>query len=92
MWQLGANTRLGRTNTERSHPISTQKNDIVAVVNARLQQSPYQAIRKLSFELTDDAFILQGRVSTFFEKQQAQETIRNVDDRRRIVNEVKVGP
>jgi osmotically-inducible protein OsmY len=41
--------------------------------------------------MAEGALILHGRVSTFFEKQQAQEAIRGIEGVRRIVNEVTVG-
>jgi len=49
----------------------------MSAVAARLSNSRYPALRQLSCEVNGDTLILHGRVSTFHEKQQAQETARH---------------
>lgn len=64
--------------------------EIVSAANARLKKSPYATVRRLSCEMTKGDLILHGRVSTFFEKQQAQEAVRRVEGVSRIINEITV--
>lgn len=43
-----------------------------------LVSSPLSTLRRLQVEVLDDAVVISGRVSTFYEKQMAQEAIRAV--------------
>ena len=70
--------------------MSTREADILAAIARRLQQSSYQGLKHLSYEIAGDVLILQGRVSTFHEKQLAQEVFRDIRSVRQIVNEVTV--
>ena len=63
---------------------------MVLAANASLQQSPYATVRRLSCEMAKGELILQGQVSTFFEKQLAQEAVRRVEGVTRIINEITV--
>lgn len=43
-----------------------------------LRRSPHSTLRKLMVEQSGDALIISGSVSTFYQKQMAQEAIRAV--------------
>ncbi len=47
-------------------------------VHDAIKQSPYLSYRQLSCETNDGRVILRGRVSSFFQKQMAQETVRQI--------------
>jgi hypothetical protein len=50
---------------------------IEARVQASLQDSCYQTIRRLQFKLLDGVLTLHGRVSSYYYKQLAQELVRS---------------
>jgi hypothetical protein len=55
-----------------------------------LGRSPIPALRKLSLEESDDAVVIHGRVSSYYLKQLAQETIMPVLAGRSLLNRVAV--
>ncbi|HYT94647.1 MAG TPA: BON domain-containing protein [Gemmataceae bacterium] len=55
-----------------------------------LKQSTHPALRKLSVEETDSALVITGRVSSYYLKQLAQETLMAVRGERQLVNHVSV--
>ncbi len=55
-----------------------------------LEQNPYLARRNLRFETEQGRVTLRGVVDTYFQKQMAQESIRNVDGVDEISNELEV--
>jgi hypothetical protein len=55
-----------------------------------LKQSTHPALRKLSVEETDSALVITGRVSSYYLKQLAQETLMGVRGERQLVNHVSV--
>ncbi len=55
-----------------------------------LETSPYIARRNLRFETSAGRVILRGVVSTYFQKQMAQEAIRHIDGVDEIANELEV--
>ena len=55
-----------------------------------LQSSPVLAIRGVRVEQVGNRLIIQGRVLTFYHKQQAQEAVRTVVGRLQVVNNVEV--
>ncbi|OWK39177.1 BON domain-containing protein [Fimbriiglobus ruber] len=57
---------------------------------ATLSASAMPELRRLIVEATDHEVILSGRVSSYYHKQMAQEAVRHVAGRRRIVNRVAV--
>ena len=72
--------------------MSVKEGQIIAAAKAKLQENPYPQVQKLSCELRDGMLIINGRVSSFFEKQQAQEAIRCVAGVAGILNAVSVQP
>ena len=73
---------------QRSDGMSTQRKEIRNAVEDRLGNSSYRALRRLSCEVNGDALVLCGRVSTFHEKQLAQEAILGINGVHRVVNQV----
>jgi len=55
-----------------------------------LGRSPIPALRKLSLEESDAAIVINGRVSSYYLKQLAQETIMPVLGGRSLLNHVAV--
>lgn len=62
-------------------------------VHSALSTSPHVPDRQVSFETDEGRVVLTGNVTSFFEKQMAQEAIRRVDGVQLIDNllEVKRG-
>ena len=56
-----------------------------------LKASPFYGLRELEVEETDSGLVISGKVSTFYQKQQAQEVVRAVAEGIRVVNSVQVG-
>ena len=63
---------------------------IVAKARERLKMAAYPSVRSVSCDLEDGVLFLWGQVSTFFEKQLAQEAVFNLDGVTEIVNEIEV--
>jgi hypothetical protein len=55
-----------------------------------LKESPRPALRRLTVEETDSAVVITGRVSSYYLKQLAQETVRPLCGVRQLVNRVVV--
>jgi len=63
---------------------------VVARAKERLQMASYTSVRDVSCEYDDGVLILRGQVSTFFEKQLAQEAVAKLDGVRQVANQVEV--
>jgi osmotically-inducible protein OsmY len=59
-------------------------------VHYALEQNPYLFNRSLRFEAKQGRIILRGVVDTYFQKQMAQEALRNVEGVSEIANELEV--
>ena len=59
-------------------------------VSHALEQSPYFSRRQLRFETNAGRVVLQGKVSTYFQKQMAQEALRRIEGIDTIENELEV--
>ena len=55
-----------------------------------LNRSPIPALRKLSLEETEDVVVINGRVSSYYLKQLAQEAVMPALDGRELRNRVAV--
>lgn len=55
-----------------------------------LNRSLHPALRYLNVEETDDSLIISGRVTSYYLKQLAQETLMPVRGERQLVNRVNV--
>ena len=59
------------------------------IANA-LSSSPYLAQQKLKLETERGRVVLRGVVNSFYQKQMAQEAVRNVEGVKEIDNELQV--
>ncbi len=59
-------------------------------VLSALEQNPHVGGRSVQFETSEGRVTLRGVVSTFYQKQMAQEVIRRVDGVEEIANELEV--
>jgi len=55
-----------------------------------LERQPHLVGRRVSYEILADDVVLTGSVRTYFQKQMAQETLRNIDGINRIINDLEV--
>ena len=55
-----------------------------------LCRSPIPALRKLTLDESDNSIILQGRVTSYYLKQLAQETLLPLLEGRQLLNRVQV--
>jgi osmotically-inducible protein OsmY len=55
-----------------------------------LRHSAHPALRRLSVEETDTTLVIKGSVSSYYLKQLAQETLKGVRGKRKVINEVQV--
>ncbi len=65
----------------------------VAVVKAaddRLRRNPYIATARVSCEYDRGVLVLRGRLTSYYKKQVAQETVKGLDGVVEIVNEIEV--
>lgn len=56
-----------------------------------LRHSPHPSLRGLHLEQIEEKIILKGRVSSYYLKQLAQETVMAAHPGQELVNEVTVG-
>ena len=63
---------------------------IVLAANERLRQSWSLGLQDFFCECDDGVLLLRGRVSTFFQKQLAQEAVRHLEGVVQVVNEIEV--
>ncbi|MFZ5832874.1 MAG: BON domain-containing protein [Planctomycetota bacterium] len=59
-------------------------------VHRALSTNPYLGRRKLRLETHEGSVVLRGIVDTYFQKQMAQEALRQVEGVDQIVNELEV--
>jgi hypothetical protein len=59
-------------------------------IERRMNESPHHELRQIQIDVRDNQIVLTGRVASYFLKQMAQETARQVCHRRQIRNTVIV--
>jgi osmotically-inducible protein OsmY len=59
-------------------------------VSSAIESNPYLLGRKLRFETEAGKVVLQGTVSTYFQKQMAQEALRRIAGVQQIDNRLEV--
>jgi osmotically-inducible protein OsmY len=69
---------------------STRHDDITEHARERLRQSPHAAVRAVSCEFERGVLRLRGRLSSYYLKQVAQETVAHLSGVTDVVNEVAV--
>jgi osmotically-inducible protein OsmY len=74
-----------QTELETSPPCA-----IAANAEARFRSDSHTALRGISCKAERGVLVLEGRLSTFFEKQLAQEIVANIEDVVQVVNQIEV--
>jgi osmotically-inducible protein OsmY len=75
--------------TVHNNPVVFQ--GIAAAATECLQNSPYQAVRGVLCECDHGVLFLRGRLSSFHQKQVAQEAVARVKGVTQVINEIEVG-
>ncbi len=71
--------------------LTTTLDPRAAKAQVTLSESPFNALRRINVEQQDDqVLVLSGFVSTFYQKQQAQEAVRGIVDGLTVVNDIEV--
>ncbi|MCA9186882.1 MAG: BON domain-containing protein [Pirellulaceae bacterium] len=71
--------------------MTTTVSNLCERANSALATSNLYSLRNLRVELTsDDSLMITGLVSTFYQKQQAQEIVRATVDGQPVINAVEV--
>lgn len=70
-----------------THPDSST---LIQTAEDRLRRRLDTAISDLSCDYRDGVLSLHGRSKTFYDKQRAQEAVRNVEGVSRVVNQINV--
>lgn len=68
----------------------SRNGDIAEAAQDRLAFSAYPGLSSLSCDCYDGILLLRGRVSSYYQKQMAQEAVRHVAGIRELVNLVQV--
>ena len=68
----------------------TPQSGLLGEARAALLASPIFALRELDVEQDGQQLLLSGTVSTFYQKQVAQEVVRSLADGVELVNKVQV--
>jgi osmotically-inducible protein OsmY len=64
--------------------------EIAEAARRCLQDSPYRVLRRISCECKNGILFLRGNLSSFHEKQAAQEAVARVKGMIQVVNEIDV--
>ena len=71
---------------------STPFGSVTESARERLRSSPYMPVRSLACEFDRGVLRLRGRLSSFYQKQIAQQAVIGLSGVEEVVNEVVVGP
>src|SRR5690349_12169223 len=87
---------LGTKATSCESPVNRDEsdwNDLADIARTCLQTSAHRALRFLKCECGQGILILRGRVSSYYDKQLAQESVRHLPGLKALVNVIEVdGP
>jgi osmotically-inducible protein OsmY len=64
--------------------------NILDLVNALLQEKLSWDVNRVSYQYENGMLVLRGTLSSFYQKQLAQEAVRNLEGVRQIRNEIQV--
>ena len=67
-----------------------EAHDLNHRVHFVLSRDPYIGRRNVRYEVIDQDVFLSGSVTSYYQKQMAQETLRKIEGISRIVNELSV--
>lgn len=64
--------------------------ELIHRVDSAIKQNPHLSGNQVFFQEESGVVVLHGKVSSFFQKQMAQETIKRLDGVERIINQLEV--
>ena len=67
-----------------------RRHSLEELVHSTLSRSPYLTGRSLRIEVVEDDVVLSGVVRSYYQKQMAQESLRNLAGVGRVRNELEV--
>ena len=70
--------------------MSTAEHSLASLISSAIQQNPHLNRRRLRFETHEGRVVLRGVVSSYYQKQMAQEALRKVDGVGQIENHLEV--
>lgn len=70
--------------------VGVRVSDALTDALGRLQTAPYLPIRKTICDCEHGVLTLHGEVDSYYQKQVAQELVRNIDGIRQVVNDIEV--
>jgi osmotically-inducible protein OsmY len=76
--------------SNRSECETSPPRAIAAIVEARFRANSHTALRGISCKAERGVLVLEGRLSTFFQKQLAQEIVANIEGVVQVVNQIEV--
>ena len=74
-----------QTELETSPPCA-----IAEIAEARFRESSRMALRSICCKAERGVLVLEGQLSTFFQKQLAQEIVANIEGVEQVVNQIEV--
>lgn len=80
--------RTGAVLTLPGYPVSSP--DLLAVARRQLRESVYPSLRRVTCDYHEGVVMLRGRLPSFFLKQMAQESVRELDGVEVIANYIEV--
>jgi osmotically-inducible protein OsmY len=72
--------------------LSIDSRQIMLAASACFQQAAYLHVRKVSCAFTEGLLTLRGQVTSYYEKQIAQEAVAKVDGVEQVLNLIQVAP
>ena len=70
--------------------MSTSENPLDSLISKAMQKDPHLRRRNLRFETEQGRVVLRGTVSSYYQKQMAQEALRRVEGVDSIENQLEV--
>ncbi|KLU05245.1 hypothetical protein RISK_002736 [Rhodopirellula islandica] len=78
------------SNSLAVHPTACPTRDVSDRFNAEMRRVGHGELRGIRVDVNDQGIVLQGRVSSFYLKQLAQEAVRPLSRSLRILNQICV--
>ena len=89
---LSKEADLALQSRERKVPLVEQREAIEALVEARMRQSGYYELRKVSCDFHEGVLTLRGCVTSYYLKQLAQSLVFHLDGVEELNNRLEVLP
>ena len=69
---------IGRVTAKGSDQMSTVENTLDTLISTTIQKHPHLKRRRVHFETQQGRVVLRGTVSSYYQKQLAQEAVRRL--------------